>query len=424
MSIYSTSSYKDPHKCLTPISASTIEENARKWLNIVRFTESGTVIQLQEDCEYRILEIINNKTLLKKYLGPYFRKYLFKYLQINQKNIIEIIHDALIGLCLDKKIGSRKPLNSLSNVELLTEIAKSGYEVGLFISHVTPILQKRNYQGLVDLELLVQTSKNLSVIVFSELDISQDKYKILVNKCSFLFDHLIKYPLYREPDVLQFIKFYEDFWNFSLSENKAREIFKLCGGYLWLVHQAIRNLRDNSNLSVYEACYDDLLLSKLETIWEKFTAEEKNIIRRIYLGTIEQIDTFRDEYGYLKNIGVIREISGKAELGLPLLTKIIEKEMKLDVIHTKGDQIMIGKHNLTKSLSTKERLFLSLLLGSKKRIIPRDIIAQTIWGERWEEKYSDWAIDVLAHRLRKKLKLIGVDEKLLKTVKKKGFFFG
>jgi len=423
-SIFSTAGYKDPNKCLTDLTVKTIEANAKKWLNIIRYTESGTIIQLQDDCEYSVTEVINNKHLLRKYFGPYYRKYLLKYIPIDQKDLLKTINESLVELCLSRKIGHKKSLNSLSNIELLNLIAGSGYEVGLFLAHIVPVLNYKNYQPLIDLELLVQTSKNLSVIVFSELDITDDKYKVLADKCSFLFDHIIKYPLYDEPDVLQFINFYCDLWNVTLPEKTAKEIYRICGGYHWLVHQAIRNLRDDFQLSVYEACTDILLLNKLEVIWGKFTAEEKNIIRKIYLGNIEQTDSLTHEYEYLKSIRVIIEKSDRIELGLPLLSKIIEKEMKLDIIHVKHDQIMLGKNNLTNTLTNKEKLLMLLLLNSKKKIISREVIAQTIWGDCWEEKYSDWAIDVLAHRVRKKLNAVGIDENLLKTVKKKGFVFG
>lgn len=423
-SIFSTPGYKDLNKSLTDITVKTIEENARKWLNIVRFTESGTVIQLQDDCEYSITEIINNKYILKKYLGPYFRKYLLKYIPIDQKDLLKAIHEALIDLCLKSKIGSIKTLSGFTDIELLNLIAERGYEVGLFISHITPILTSKKYQSLIDLELLVQTSKNLSVIVFSELDVTNENYKILADKCSFLYDHVIFYPLYSEPDTLQFIKFYSDLWDFSLQEKAAKEIYQLCGGYFWLIHQAIRNLRDYPKLSVNEAYNDNLMLNKLEIIWAKFTNEEKNILRKIYFKSLQITDSTSHEYEYLKRIRVIKEINSKAELGIPILLKVIEKELKLESIHIRDKGIWIGKNNITESLSPKEQMIMFLLLNSKNKIVPRNAIAQTIWGENWEEKYSDWAIDVLAHRIRKKLKLIGIDKTLLRTVKKKGFIFG
>lgn len=423
-SIFSTPAYKDINNSLTDLTVATIEDNARKWLNIIRFTESGSVIQLQDDCEYSITEIINNKQILKKYLGPYYRKYLLKYIPLDHKDLLTAINEALIGLCLSRKISHKNNLSKLSNIDLLNLIAEKGYEVGLFISHVVPLIKSRNFQSLYDLELLVQTSKNLSIIVFSELDITHDKFKKLADKSSFLFDHVIIYPLYDEPDALQFIKFYCDLWHISYREKTAKNIYRLCGGYFWLIHQVLRILRDNPQLSVGDAGSDVLLMSKVEVIWKKFTPEEQNIIRKIYLGSPDERDSLSHEFGYLKRMGVIIETDGKTTFGLPLLSKIIEKEMKLDAIYAKDSRIMIGKNEITSSLSNKERIFMLLLLGAKKKIISREVLAQALWGEEWEEKYSDWAIDVLAFRIRKKLNSIGVEEKLFKTIKKKGFIFG
>jgi DNA-binding winged helix-turn-helix (wHTH) protein len=56
-------------------------------------------------------------------------------------------------------------------------------------------------------------------------------------------------------------------------------------------------------------------------------------------------------------------------------------------------------------------------------IVPRDTVAAAIWGADWEQKYSDWAIDRIAHRVRSKLKKFGPFDTMLKTIKRKGFLF-
>ena len=84
-----------------PITPETTARNAKKWLNIVRYGESGTVIQLQDDCEYRVLEILNDKKILIDILGPYYRKYLLGYIQLDTKDLLSTIHEALIDLCLE-----------------------------------------------------------------------------------------------------------------------------------------------------------------------------------------------------------------------------------------------------------------------------------------------------------------------------------
>ncbi|MBM3210949.1 hypothetical protein FJZ33_01930, partial [Candidatus Poribacteria bacterium] len=362
--------------------------------------------------------------ILKSILGPYYRKYLLKYIPIDQKDLHKTIKETLIELCIDRKIGTKGVLSRFSNSELLEEIANKGYDVGLFISHITFLLKNHYFQPLFDLELLIRTSKNLSVIVFSELDITHDRFNILVDKASFLYDHIIKYPMYSEADSRQFISHYNYHWNFSLPEKAIGEIVYACGGYLWLIHQAQRNLRDNPSMSVEEAVSDELMLRKLEAIWTKFSEEEKNIIRKIVFGDLEKSFTLSHEYEYLKCIKVIKDIGGKPILGIPILSHVVEKENRLSQFLIKDDRLFIGNKEITGRMSYKERIFMLSMVSSKKKIVSRDKVAQAIWGKDWEEKYSDWAIDRLAHRIRKKLRSLGIDEKLLKTVKKKGFLFG
>lgn len=412
------------HKKVPPITTKTTMENAKKWLNIIRFGESGTVIQLQDDCEYRVLEIINNRKILKSILGLYYRKYLLKYIPIDLKDLHKAIKDALIELCVERRIDTEKKLAKLANKKILSKIAKKGYEVGLFISHISPLLIKRNLQPLIDLELLIRTSKNLSVIVFSEVDITCDRYHLLADKCSFLFDHFLIYPMYGEKDAKQFIAHYNYHWRFSLSKKTIGQITHACGGYLWLIHQAQRTLRDNPTFTIQQALSSELMIKKLEVIWTKFIKKEKNIIRKVYFENIQELDTLTHEYKYLKSIRVIKEINGKTKLGIPLLSQIIEKENRLNKFQVRNNYIFIGEKEITSNLSRKERAFLYLLLSSKRKIVSRDKVAQTIWGKDWEEKYSDWAIDRLVYRIRKKFKTLGMDKNLLKTAKKKGFVFG
>lgn len=411
-------------KGIIPITSETTLQNAKQWLNIIRFSESGTVIQLQDDCEYRILEIITNTKILKSILGPYYRKYLLKYIPIDQKDLHKSINVSLVDLCIERKIGSLIDLSKLTNQELLSLIAEKGYEIGLFISHIKPILAKSDFQALINLELLIRTNKKFSVIVFSEVDITHTNYDLLVDKASFLFDHIIKYPLYDEKDSIQFANYYCSQWDLTLPINIISEIYQYCNGYLWLIHHAVRNLRDNPDMSVEEAVNDELMMRKLEVIWSKFTQDEKEILRKVSFGSLLESETLSHEYEYLEKIRIIKRCDGRTILNIPLLSKVVEKENRLNKLRIIHRKIFIGKNEITSRLTVKEKAFLLLLLSSKKKIISRDVIALNIWGKDWEEKYSDWAIDRLAHRIRKKMRSLGIDDKFLRTVKKKGFIFG
>lgn len=411
-------------KGISVITPETTMDNARRWLNIIRFGESGTVIQLQDDCVFRVLDIIINGKILRQILGPYHRKYILKYISIDENDLNETIKNTLIQVCLERRISSNHLLNKLTNGRILTILSDAGYDIGIFLSHISSFLKKNNYQPLIDLEQLTRTNKNLSIIVFSEIDITHEKYKTLVYKASFLFDHIIKYPLYDEKDSRQFIKYYCHQWVFSLSEIAINEIISACGGYLWLIHQAVRNLRDNKNMTVRDALTSELMITKLESIWSKFTDREKVLLKKIIYRSIQNTDTLTHEYKYLLDIKIIKETPDGVNLSIPLFSLIAEKENKLNEVQIRNDRILIGEKDITPDLSKTEKIALALLINDKKKVVSRDKIAQTIWGNEWEEKYSDWAIDRLMHRLRIKLHSLCIDEKLLKTIKKKGFIFG
>jgi DNA-binding winged helix-turn-helix (wHTH) protein len=409
---------------IPPITAKTTMENAKRWLNIIRYGESGTVIQLQDDCEYRVLEIINNRQILKMSLGENYSKYLIAYIPVDQKDLRSCIKDTLVQLCLKAKISNETKLGNRTNSDLLDLLSKKGFHVGLFISHISNVLKSNDYQPLFDLEYLIRTNENISVIVFSEIDITADTYDPIVDKASFLFDHIIKYPLYSHDDVKQFICYFGSLWNFTPSPVLISRIFHFCGGYLWLIHQTLRNLRDNPKLSIEEAASDELVLRKLHVIWSKCTENEKNILRKIACGLLEEPDTLTHEYEYLKRIRVVSERNNTAVLGIPILNHIIQKEYKLNQFQIRNDRIFKGDKDISGKLTKKEKILMYLFLSSGKKIISRNEIAQALWGVKWEDKYSDWAIDRLVFRYRQKLHILGIDTQMIKTVKKKGFVFG
>jgi hypothetical protein len=149
---------------------------------------------------------------------------------------------------------------------------------------------------------------------------------------------------------------------------------------------------------------DAVFIRKLEIIWSKFTAREQKIIRGVHIGTIQDKDTVSHEFEYLMRVGVVRKTDRGYTLGIPLLAVAIERETRRDVLRTVYDKILLGSKDITSLFSRQEKQLLSVFLASKKKIISRENIAKTVWGEAWEDKYSDWAIDRIVYRIRTKLK--------------------
>ena len=53
--------------------------------------------------------------------------------------------------------------------------------------------------------------------------------------------------------------------------------------------------------------------------------------------------------------------------------------------------------------TAQEIKLIKLFKSKQNEPVSRDEIAETLWEKGWEDKYSDWAIDKLISRLRKKI---------------------
>jgi hypothetical protein len=72
---------------------------------------------------------------------------------------------------------------------------------------------------------------------------------------------------------------------------------------------------------------------------------------------------------------------------------------------------------IRKKLSGQELLVFDLLEENRGEIVSKDRIAEALWGDAWEESYSDWAIDKVISRLRSSLES---ESLTLTTFKSKG----
>jgi hypothetical protein len=71
------------------------------------------------------------------------------------------------------------------------------------------------------------------------------------------------------------------------------------------------------------------------------------------------------------------------------------------------------------NLSDTESSVYELLQRKNGTVVTREEIAKEMWGKKYADKYSDWAIDALIKRVREKL-----PESNIETKRGKGFFLG
>ena len=73
-------------------------------------------------------------------------------------------------------------------------------------------------------------------------------------------------------------------------------------------------------------------------------------------------------------------------------------------------------------LSSIQRKVIDYLETHAGVIIAKDVLAKIIWGETWQDKYSDWAIDQFISTFRDKLPIVRKSAKLI-TKKGEGYIY-
>ncbi len=114
---------------------------------------------------------------------------------------------------------------------------------------------------------------------------------------------------------------------------------------------------------------------------------------------IEALKLGNTKVRYVTKSGLISQSDEKILYLNPLFEHFVKYRLKRgNFVHSTTSHIA-----KTVELSGQELLTYNLLSSHPGEIVSKDQIAAAIWGETWEQKYSDWAIDKLISNLKKKL---------------------
>jgi len=378
---------------LAPISLETIEEMVAAWTRIFRFQESGSIYcHSKSGLLYRLDQFLKNDSLVKKYFA--------------EKDRICVLD--LETSCFEEE-------------EEIEKIIQENEGKAIFLLGADKILEERNNFLLEKLNLFVPLRAPCSVLLFFHTDFTHPSFLPLFKKGGIFLQNIIFHPLYSVKDTQQFIKYFCEKWGLKIKEEIKKEIIKNCGGRLGLVKQCLRFLRDNPKATSEEIFSHPQLLWRVKIIWERFLPSEKSVLEKI----VKREDDFDSlethSLKFLQKVKGIKKVKGGWMITVPLLAKFIEEELNKPRFEIKNDHIYLNNVLVDKYFSPKEKRVFGFLIEQKNRLVSREKIARLAWREKWLDVYSDWALDQTISRLRKKLKILGINPLLVKTVKKKGF---
>ncbi len=90
-------------------------------------------------------------------------------------------------------------------------------------------------------------------------------------------------------------------------------------------------------------------------------------------------------------------------------------------ISSKRGSLFVSDYNLESILSKQEYTILQYLYSENGSLVTFDALAEVLWKDNSDEKFSLYAIAKVIENIRKKIRLLGVNKEVIVTVRGKGY---
>ncbi len=398
--------------------------------------------------------IIEHINLFEKEL-PNYDKYLLVYvepLDLTEESLVgylKLMGKSFVEIAKSNKIAreqiSDEDLKIFTNDtstypvlleelrKLLLRITDSGLEVVFFLGEFDELTfaTKIFFNNLKSLWARLYPRLHYIFLMVNNVE-SQDYFSYWDELGEAIRQNIIYIPLRRDTDFDYVLDTFAGKYNVALDENKKRIIKEVCGGHPYSMIVAVRFLRDSqvtSNEEFRMGLLDNYELRSIAVgIFDRRSENEKEALKKIFLQvplSLEEEKTIL----YLKKLGFVIEKDHKYNFFSFLFKRAVEIAAALSAgdggeltLDERTGAILYNGKTVEESFTRQEYSILTLFLKNQDRVLTRDDIGSVLWGESNYEKYSDWAIDQLMSKLRKKLKQIGVDVEIA-TLRGRGYKF-
>jgi len=276
--------------------------------------------------------------------------------------------------------------------------------IGLFIMGMDNALEKGNTQTLKQVGTLLEKHSHMSLVFITELPIPEmDIYHALIVK-HMLVENIYYQRLFSVEDSVAFLKSLEERWQFTFKNGIERILAENIGGHILLLEEAARIVRNNAEISFKDVLANISLLRKAGAVFRALSPQDQEQFESILFDK----PISRPVSEYLLQTGLIVE----KKIGLQYFNYMHHNLLSIfNPFDTPSQPLLKLSYIEHRVLEEFER---------REDVISREDVAKTIWGEQALDKYSDWAIDQLIHRLREKLEAADMPYEI-QTKKGEGF---
>lgn len=300
-------------------------------------------------------------------------------------------------------------LDAIEDVEQVQNIIHSQDSIGIVFSNAQRLFDP-DMKSMVKQLLMLQRSYGFALLLHCESSPGEiEKTPVFVCQTAFQ-QHVIYQPLYEEKDVYAFMSYLEEKWTYRISHKDKQHIFNMCGGYLWLIKECVRQLVEHRDdkYTIQDVFHSSSFLWKVEQIWNAFTPSLRHEIVALN-GAMEHYPDILTRFNII--------CSG----GIPGCFTDIVQDASLEEV---SGNIICNHVDVTHRFSIHERKLVCMFLNKEGVILARIDVAKAYWGNEYEEYYSDWALDQIISRLRKKIRSCGISKSVLRTIRGKGYIYG
>lgn len=386
-----------------------------KWLREITRGESVSVIFFPKTDRFRRLhQMLEDREFLKKFLGKK-HTYLFQMTDFN----ISLVEDKFD---IHEHIARQLNLSSPSRTSMkfdqwMDYFEKNNIRFVLILPDAEKYLSAENKHILSLLfDVVVSHSPTMSVMSFYEKDITHPQYLESVSVIKDLFESVFYYPLYPEDDTRAFVKYLEDKWEKSITSKEEEKIVSASGGHFWVAKEAVREMMNTGDWSLEQ----EGMRFRLESIFSSMMLSEQSALEKI----IAKKKLTSEENHSFEHFKRLHLLNNTGAFSMGLLREFVEKHLFVSSeFSIQEGRLMLNHVPLDKLFSRKEHRVLKLLLEKNGEVVSREDIARVIWPTDTDEQYSDWAIDQIITRLRKRLGTLSLPASMIVSARGKGYRF-
>lgn len=415
------------------------KEDATAICDLIKKQESVCVVGMKRVGISNFLRFLAfNKSVKEKYFGGEQDKFLFIVTDAN--DLIEVSPRAFWTMLLTRFIETIK--QNLKDEKLKTNLdrlykenqsqsdpffifnslkggselvsANSKLNLIFFLIHFDRLTELFNLQFFANLQALRDTAKHrISYILTTR--------RRLPELCPDCFAgaslNLFARTYFLKPASISDMNSISNYFERKVAEKIKKvvkeKIFSLCGGHVQFTQLALiawsewsQKEKGDIKSLLGRLLEDERIIFQCEEIWERLTPSEQKFIKD--LTAKKKLCSYEEKgISFLFETGLVTKTKSGLKVFSPLLEGFVKKQL-LDRLKEED-----------KEFTKKENLFFSLLLENKDKLCTRDNVIEKVWPDYSEIGISDWTVDRLVARLRRKMELREEPYKIL-TIRGRG----